>query len=153
MLNSKKNNVLLVTLTLMITTSLYALADSSTKSAEILANVTLKSVMQGLLKETQQLTQGIILQDFSLIAQSASKIADHPTPSMMTKIKLMKALGTDMVKFKSKDDVVHNSSVAIVKYAQEKNLAAIQQKYQIMIDGCVACHSEFKEKVASILNK
>ncbi|PCI60416.1 MAG: hypothetical protein COB35_09215 [Gammaproteobacteria bacterium] len=148
MLTCKKTTLLLIG-SLLTLSSMQAISAPTNNEDQD----TLKIIMQGLLKNTHKITQGIVLHDFALIEKAAKNIAEHPKPSMMTRMKLVKAMGADMGKFKTKDDVVHHSSVNLIKAAQQKDMPAIQQEYQIMINGCVACHNEFKERVAKILSK
>lgn len=112
----------------------------------------LKLVMQGLLKDTQGLTAALLTEDFVNLEKFAKKIADHPKADMATRMKLMQAMGIEMAKFKANDDVVHNAAVNMAKNAQQKDIKALGQNFQIMIGGCIACHSEFKAKVSAILN-
>ncbi|MBA6397062.1 hypothetical protein [Colwellia sp. BRX10-4] len=44
--------------------------------------VTFKKVMQALLSDTKMFTQGIILEDFSLVESAAQGIINHPKPAM-----------------------------------------------------------------------
>jgi len=111
----------------------------------------LKLVMQGLLTDTQQLTSAMLTEDFARIEKIAKNIADHPKPSMATRMKLMKAMGSDMAKFKANDSVVHEAAVAMVKNAQNKDIKSVGDNFQTMIGGCLSCHDEFKGKVSDIL--
>ena len=113
--------------------------------------ITFKKVMQGLLVDTQNITKGIVLTDFTLIEKSAKKIVDHPKPDLAIRMKIVKALGSDMGKFKAKDNVVHKSAVNLLKAAKLKNMEAVTQEYQALINGCLGCHSQFKDKVAAAL--
>jgi cytochrome c556 len=107
--------------------------------------------MQDLLKETQQLTAAMLNEDFSLIANKAKNISEHPKPSMATRKKIMKAMGPKMAKFKTNDDVVHSAAVNIVTSAQQKSISGVSEHYKKMIDGCLSCHSLFKSEVSAIL--
>ena len=66
-------------------------------------------------------------------------------------MKLMKAMGTEMARFKANDSIVHNAAVNMTKNAQQKNIQGITDDFKTMIDGCVSCHSEFKTRVSAIL--
>jgi cytochrome c556 len=138
-----KKKQLFTTIFLMLVTTNIANANN--------AEVTLKSVMQGLLLDTQLLTAAMLNEDFALIAMKAKNIAKHPKPSKATRMKIMKALGADMAKFKSNDIVVHNAAVEIAKNAQQKNIKGVGENYQKMIGGCLSCHSAFKNKVIDVL--
>jgi len=136
----------------VLLTSLAILALNPQSSfAESSEPVTFKSVMQGLLTDTKKITEGIVLEDFALIESSANKIVSHPKPDLIVRMKLIKAIGSEMGKFKAKDTIVHDSAVNLVKAAQAKDMAAVKQEYSTLINGCLGCHSNFKEKVAKIL--
>lgn len=128
-----------------------SIADESRSIKSTAAQGSLQLVMQGLLDDTQKLTAAMLTEDFSSIENSAKNIADHPKPSMGTRMKLMKAMGSEMAKFKVNDGVVHEAAVTMVKNAQNKDIKAIAESFQTMIGGCVSCHSEFKTKVSAIL--
>ncbi len=110
----------------------------------------LKSVMQGLLTDTQQLTEAMLKEDFTRIAISAKNIAEHPKPSMAIRKKIMKAMGPDMIQFKANDGIVHNAAMNIVINAEQKNIKEIGEQFNQMIGGCVSCHSAFKNKVSAL---
>jgi cytochrome c556 len=110
----------------------------------------LKLVMQGLLKDTQELTAAMLNEDFALIATKAENIADHPKPSMVTRMKVMKAMGSDMAQFKANDGVVHKAALAIMTNAQQKNIDGVGENFKKMIGGCLSCHGQFKNSVSAL---
>ena len=128
-----------------------SLANDSSSLKASAPEGSLKLVMQGLLVDTQQLTSAMLTDDFVNIEKTAKKIANHPKPSMATRMKLMKAMGADMAKFKANDSVVHGAAVAMVHSAQKKDIKAVGESFQTMIVGCLSCHGEFKTKVTAIL--
>lgn len=159
-----KQKWLLASSLIILTTANFSIASDAVSSDKLMTNTvnaktaevsaaegSLKSVMQGLLKETQQLTAAMLNEDFTLIADKAKNIADHPKPSMATRMKIMKAMGPKMAKFKANDDVVHSAAVNIMTNAQQKNIKGVGENYKKMIDGCLSCHSMFKSKVSAIL--
>lgn len=113
----------------------------------------LKSVMQGLLKDTQLLSEGIFLQDFVEIELAANNIAKHPTPGMKTMKKVMGNLGTEMAVFKGLDMKVHNIALGITKSASNQDMPGVVSGYHKLIDGCQSCHSQFKQRVSKILGQ
>ena len=145
----------------LLVTSLFLLLMSNFVSANVgashetvqknVADMSLKQVMQGLLLDTQQLTEAMLTEDFKVIAVKASKIANHPKPSIKVRKKVMKALATDMLKFKENDIVVHTAAVEIVNSAKQKNITGVGENFTKMIGGCVSCHRLFKNKVSAIL--
>lgn len=159
-----KKKLLLASSLLMLTTANFSIANdaaiSAAKSSDALSakavkvnapEGSLKLVMQGLLKDTQSLTSAMLNEDFTLIATQANNIADHPKPSMATRKKLMKAMGSDMAKFKANDNIVHSAAVDIMKSAKQKNIQDVGENFKKMIGGCLSCHSSFKTRVSAIL--
>ncbi|MDX2367372.1 MAG: cytochrome c [Colwellia sp.] len=154
-----KKKLLLASSLLILTTANFSIAKDAMSSEAINADIvkekaaegSLKLVMQGLLKNTQQLTAAMLNEDFTSIEHQAKSIADHPKPSMATRKKLMKAMGTDMAKFKANDNIVHSAAVDIMKSAQQKNIKDVGENFKKMIGGCLSCHNSFKNKVSAIL--
>ncbi len=114
--------------------------------------LTLKEIMQGLSKDTQLIAEGIFTEDFKLIKKAARNIAKHPKAPIETRVTLAKVLGAEMSQFKTFDSKVHNSAVEIGLDAEEQDITAVLLNYHLLIDGCLACHNNFKQRVITILN-
>ena len=143
--------ILITTSILMLTTAVnLSIADENPSSQPTAPEGSLKLVMQGLLADTQQLTAAMLIEDFANIEKNAKNIADHPKASLATRMKLMKAMGTEMARFKANDSIVHNAAVNMTKNAQQKNIQGITDDFKTMIGGCVSCHSEFKTRVSAM---
>jgi cytochrome c556 len=157
MLSKKK--WLFATSLLILTTANFSIANDAMSSEMVGVETvkekakegSLKFVMQGLLKDTQELTSAMLNEDFILITAKAKHIADHPKPSMATRNKLMKAMGAEMINFKAYDFVVHNAALEIVKSAQQNNIDGVGENFKKMIGGCLSCHNMFKSRVSAIL--
>lgn len=145
-----KKIILVSSIITLTTVANISIAKDSDLPKSMAEEGSLKRVMQGLLNDTQQLTKAMLMEDFANIEKIANNIADHPKASLAIRMKLMKAMGTQMVKFKSNDDVVHGAAVAMAKNASNKDIKAVAENFQTMIGGCMSCHSEFKNKVAAI---
>jgi len=111
----------------------------------------LKLVMQGLLKDSHLLSEGIFYDDFTKIEKAAKNIADHPNPGMPTMKKVIGYLGKEMLQFKGLDGKVHNTAVEIAKAASNKDMKSVVSNYHELIDGCQSCHSQFKQRVSKVL--
>ncbi|PHR81298.1 MAG: hypothetical protein COA59_16115 [Colwellia sp.] len=152
MLTNKKR--LLATALVILTTANYSIANDTVQANTVkvsAAEGSLKLVMQGLLKDTQALTAAMLNEDFTLIAAKAKTIADHPKPSMATRMKIMESMGSDMAKFKANDNIVHSAAVEIMTNAEQKNIKGVGENFKKMIDGCLSCHNTFKSRVSEVL--
>jgi cytochrome c556 len=164
MLTHKKG--LLATSLIILTTANFLIASDAVSSNAVDPNIvssgevssgavkategSLKLVMQGLLKDTQELTAAMLDEDFTLIAIKAGNIADHPKPSMATRMNIMKAMGADMAQFKTNDEIVHKAALNIMTNAQQKNIDGVGESFKKMIGGCLSCHGQFKNSVSAL---
>jgi hypothetical protein len=113
----------------------------------------LKEIMQGLRNNLVDISDGLLTDDFEKIAHGADAIADHPRipPSQ---VKLVAAeLGSEMATFKQLDTLVHNLSLEISAAATTHNRDDAISGYQQLLEGCLACHSAYKERVAAALSR
>ncbi len=113
----------------------------------------LKEIMQGLRNNLVDISDGLLTDDFEQVARGATAIAGHPQiPS--TQVQLVAAeLGSEMAAFKQLDNLVHDLSLEINAAASAFDRGAAISGYQRLIEGCLACHSTYKERVAAVLGK
>jgi len=139
-------------LTIIIGISFMSLMEL-TVAAEPTQEITLKVIMQGLRNDVFVIADGMFTDNMKLIAQGAGRIADHPSiPSGQVRL-VAAELGSEMPAFKSFDQQVHDLSVSMISAAKLGNRARINQDFQQLINGCLACHALYKERVANILNE
>lgn len=112
---------------------------------------TLKELMGQLYADLQEVNLGMFYGDLKKVAVAAKRIADHPLIRPDQRMKIAKALGPKMGKFKSYDTNVHDAGVAIAMAANEENLPGVIENYNTMIDNCMQCHIQFRDKINEIL--
>jgi hypothetical protein len=111
----------------------------------------LKEIMQGLRNNLVDISDGLLTDDFEKIAHGADAIAGHPQipPSQ---VKLVAAeLGSEMATFKQLDTLVHDLSLEITAAATTHDRDDAISGYQRLLEGCLACHGSYKERVAAVL--
>ncbi len=112
----------------------------------------LKKIMQGLRDDTVSILDGLLIDDFDAVAVAANGIAHHPgIPGAQVQL-VARELGAEMPAFKQFDQRVHDLSVSILAAAKEQDRARAIADYQHMLDGCLACHAAYKERVARVLS-
>ena len=152
MKQSKNIKLSLLTATFLSAVFSLSLITTATLSAdETVKSPELKVIMQVLLADTKQITEGIFIEDFEMIKKAANNIATHPEAPAETKMKLMKAFGKEMKMFKGNDMKVHQAAVEIAKAAETKDIEAIMSQFHQLVDGCQSCHSKFKKRAQDIL--
>jgi mono/diheme cytochrome c family protein len=116
-------------------------------------STTLQEIMQGLRDNLVEIGDGLLTDDYALVARGATAIAEHPQiPPGQVQL-VAEALGPEMPAFKQFDVRVHNLSLEISAAAEAGDRAAAISGFQQMIEGCFACHAAYKDRVAAVLKK
>jgi cytochrome c556 len=113
----------------------------------------LKEIMQGLRNNLVEISDGLLTDDFEKIAYGADAIAGHPQipPGQ---VKLVAAeLGSEMAAFKQLDTLVHDLSLEIRDAATTHDRDDVISGYQRLLEGCLACHNSYKDRVAAALSR
>ena len=111
----------------------------------------LKEIMQGLRDDTFQIANGLLVDDLEMVAGGANRIANH-AQIPAEQVQLVAAeLGPEMASFKQFDTLVHDLSLSIVAAARAGDTDLAVSSYHHMLDGCLACHTAYRERVANVL--
>ena len=113
---------------------------------------TLKAIMQGLRDNVVEIADGLLNDNYDQVARGATSIAEHPRIAPAEVAVVASALGAEMPAFKGLDDAVHDLSIDIRNAAEARNREAVISGYQRLIEGCLACHSAYKARVAAALS-
>jgi hypothetical protein len=120
-------------------------------AAEPAQEPTLKEIMQGLRDDVFVIADGMFADDMDRIAQGAAGIAHHaPIPKQQIQ-RIVAELGAEMPAFKQFDENVHELSVSIISAAESNDSQRIITDFQQLINGCLACHSSYKQRVTDAL--
>jgi hypothetical protein len=113
----------------------------------------LKEIMQGLRNNLVEISDGLLIDDFEKIAHGADAIAGHPQiPPWQVKL-VAAELGSEMAAFKRLDTLVHDLSLEIKAAATSHDRDDAISSYQRLLEGCLACHSTYKERVTAVLSR
>jgi mono/diheme cytochrome c family protein len=113
----------------------------------------LQEIMQGLRNNLAEIADGLLTDDFEQVARGATAIAEHPQIPP-AEIQLVAAtLGPEMPAFKQLDMRVHDLSLEIHAASKALDRDAAIAGYQQMLEGCLACHHSYKERVAAVLSQ
>jgi len=134
------------------TTLLIILFLSSTAHGDTATKTDLKQIMQDLQNDTALIVEGLLVDDFQTVASAAARVANHPRipPSQVALVAA--ELGSEMPTFKQYDTLVHDLALSIGSAAEEGDSTSIADKYQKMLDGCLACHASYRERVTAVLD-
>lgn len=105
------------------------------------------TIMAGLQEDMAGLERSLWREDFDSAAVRATAIADHPTVPAAEAQAIAGVLGPDMAAFKQKDTEVHDLAVEIRDFARSRQLEEILTAKADLVQGCVGCHTEFRERI------
>lgn len=105
-------------------------------------------MMQLLLADMQKVDQGIFTEDHATIAKGAKGIAEHPIMTEEDKKLVKKTLGKEIKQFVEYDMIVHHHADSMRLAALEKNMQQVLNHYRIVQQGCVDCHSNYREPIS-----
>jgi hypothetical protein len=112
----------------------------------------LKEIMQGLLADSNEIIEGLLIEDFDKVSRGAARISNHPQIPQKQVELVARELGAEMPVFKEYDTRVHDLSLSIAAAAGEGDRNRAIADYHQMLDGCFACHNAYKGRVAAILS-
>jgi len=110
-------------------------------------------MMRLLLADMQKIDKGIYTETYSTIADGAGSIADHPGMTPQDKKLIKNTLGKEMPKFVSMDMTVHHHADSIKTAAKQQNMSEVLRHYRIVQQGCVDCHSTFRQQIIDAKNQ
>lgn len=105
----------------------------------------LRRIMQELDRNMQAITSAIALEDWVWVAQIASKIATHPEPPLIEKMRIFAYLGTDAVKFRNFDTQTHEAALAMKQAATSSDGKVVIQSFARVQESCMSCHQAFRK--------
>lgn len=108
-------------------------------------------VMAGLERDMAGLSSALWRTDFDAIADHATAIATHPQVPPPERQTIAGVLGQDMAAFKAVDTRVHDLAVRIRTLADNEDLDAIITAEAELRQGCVACHTNFRDRLREAL--
>ena len=113
----------------------------------------LKQIMQELRNNVTDISDGLLMDDFERIERGATAISRHPKIPP-AQVQLVAAeLGPEMAAFKQLDNLVHDLSIEIGAAARLLDRDAAVSGYQRLIEGCLACHRMYKNRVSAVLSE
>lgn len=112
---------------------------------------TLFSIMLALQGDMERVSRGIWAESYDAIAAGAQAIADHPKVPPEEAAAVAEVLGPDMARFKGLDTRVHDLSVELVEAARAGDMETVLARDAAIRQGCVECHTAFRERLRSEL--
>jgi len=107
-------------------------------------------VMQRMTVDMAGFAQGLWLEDFTEMTARADAIANHPHMSASEVQRIQAELGDEMPAFEEADETVHQAALRLHEAARASDLDAILETLSEVQEGCVACHTRFREQLRTV---
>lgn len=111
----------------------------------------LRPLMVALAQDMDRISTGLWYEDYGLIEEGARSIANHPRISPEDLAKIKETLGEGFQGFVSMDKAVHGSATELVSAAEARDWSGVLTKYTELRDGCVGCHTAYRERLRPVL--
>lgn len=111
----------------------------------------LRPIMQQLGANMAGLTYALWLEDYEQMASYADDIADHTHISEEELQRIQDELGQEMDRFLEADEAVHEASVRLHETVESRNVDRILQQLNEVQVGCMACHTQFRQRLRTDL--
>lgn len=105
----------------------------------------LRKIMQGLEKNMQLMADGIAREDWPLVEKIAPRIADHPQPPFIEKMRIMGFVGAHIGKYKAYDGSIYEHAQAVGKAAKSNDGHGAMLMFRKLQTSCDNCHNEFQK--------
>lgn len=110
-------------------------------------------MMRLLLGDIYTINEGIYTENYDLIERSGLSIANHPVMTESDKKLIQSTLQEAFKKFVDYDMVVHHHADSLAQAAKEQDMKAVLKHYRIVQQGCVDCHTDFRNKIMEARNE
>ena len=123
-----------------------------TAPADTVDTKPLRLLMVGLAQDMARIQTGLWHEEYDLIREGASSIANHPKipPDQIAKIK--NALGADFQNFVRYDKTVHKTATELVRAAEARDWSGVLSAHTQIRDGCVGCHTAYRDRLRPVLS-
>lgn len=124
--------------------------DTSVQEAGGQEELPLVVIMRQLSSDLTAFSNALWLEDYEEMTARAASIADHPGMTVQEVQRIQTELGPEMAAFLEADDAVHQASVRMHEAARDQQLDAILDNLAEVQRGCVACHTQFRERLRTV---
>jgi cytochrome c556 len=109
------------------------------------APLALRAIMGELSKNMQTATHAVSREDWEQAAKTALRIADHPQPPMMEKLRILSFAGSDVQKFKNFNRQTSLAAKYLEEVAGKQDGHAVIAAFAALQSSCLACHQDLRK--------
>lgn len=107
----------------------------------------LRPIMLMLASDLAAFTHALWLEDYEVMTERSASIAHHPHISQEEIQRIQSILGDEMHTFEELDENVHHGAERLHQAAESRQLDDVLARLSELQNGCMACHSQFRERL------
>lgn len=111
----------------------------------------LVEIMRALEEDLAEATHGLWVDDRTVVAAAAGRIAEHPRVTAEQMGVIQQTLGDEFPAFAGMDQRVHDGAVALAGVAGSATPVELMAQLVEVQGGCLACHVSFRARVSEAL--
>lgn len=119
--------------------------DAAMEQKNTSEDLALRSIMRELDENMREVVGAISRENWQQIVKVAPLIADHAEPPFSEKARILRFVGTEVVRFRGYDRQVHEAAMEMGEKARQEDGEAVIQAFSRVQKNCLACHQKFKE--------
>lgn len=104
----------------------------------------LRRIMRDLDAATQGVVDGVAREEWTQVAEIASRIASHPQPPLAEKLRILALVGRDSARFRGYDEQIREAARSLQEAAKRKEGQVATRALADMQGACQACHATFR---------
>lgn len=131
---------------------LLLLLSAPSQAEEVIFDSGYSEIMLDNANSMQNILFGIMVEDYSQVANIAEDIAFHPGPDLEKRLALLQKLDMEAVTFKLHEDKVRQNALKLMKAAEKKDRLEVLEKFGALTQSCTECHIVYREKIRSFQN-
>lgn len=109
------------------------------------APLALRGIMGELNRNMQTVTDAVSRENWEQAAKTAPRIADHPQPPIMEKLRILSFAGSGVQKFKDFNRQTHLAAKHLEEVAGKQDGHAVIAAFAALQSSCLACHQDLRK--------
>lgn len=105
----------------------------------------LRAIMDELNRNMRAVTDAVSLENWEQAAITALRIADHPQPPMMEKLRILSFAGSDVRKFKNFNSQTRLAATHLEEVAGKADGQAVIAAFAALQSSCLDCHQDLRK--------
>lgn len=96
--------------------------------------------------DLERLTAAVLRRDLAAVEAAAAALADHPTPGLAERLRLLGRIGGAVSEFRRYDAALVAAAEDLAGAARAGRPGEVAASYRRVVDQCLDCHARFQPR-------